>query len=118
MVDAPNTATDWHSIQHYFAVEADDYTTVVASPDVPLVQVNDINTGKWQEKLPPHNGLVMSWVMNNYWYCNFPPTQSGVVTYRYSVQGFPGRFDKQSASRFAAAVRQPMMTMVRGVDED
>jgi len=30
----PGTATDWHGIQHYFAVNDDNYTTVVASPEI------------------------------------------------------------------------------------
>jgi hypothetical protein len=61
----PGSATDWHSVQHGFVVEGGGVCAVVASPDVPLVQINGINTGKWQERLPPHNGLVMSWVFNN-----------------------------------------------------
>jgi len=28
----PGTATDWHSVQHYFAVSDDQHTVVVASP--------------------------------------------------------------------------------------
>lgn len=89
-------------------------TTVVASPDVPLVQVNGINTGLWQDILPPHNGLVMSWAMNNYWFTNFPATQPGSVTYRYSLAVFPGAFDEQTAGRIGAQVRQPLIAVVTG----
>jgi alpha-mannosidase len=108
----PGTATDWHGIQHYFAVSDDNYTTVVASPQVPLVQVNGINTGKWQPTLPPPNGLVMSWVMNNYWWTTFPAAQGGTVHFRYSLQGFPGPFDAPKAARFAKTIRQPLLTVV------
>jgi hypothetical protein len=108
----PGTATDWHSLQHYFAVEDGGRTVVVASPDIPLVQVNGINTGKWQETLPPHNGLVMSWVMNNYWFTNFPAAQGGGFTWRYSLQAFPGAFDPKAADRFARGVRQPLLAEV------
>ncbi|MCL5104314.1 MAG: hypothetical protein M1133_09395 [Armatimonadetes bacterium] len=108
----PGTATDWHSIQHYFAVEDGEWTTVVASPDVPLVQVNGINTGKWQPTLPPHNGLVMSWVMNNYWFTNFPATQNGRVSYSYSLCGYEGHFDADKSSRFAKSIRQQFVAVV------
>jgi alpha-mannosidase len=109
----PATATDWHSIQHYFAVAGDDFTAVVASPDVPLVQVNGINTGRWQETLPPPNGLVMSWVMNNYWFTNFPARQGGRITYRYSVMDWPGQLDAERARRFAREIRQSLLCAVR-----
>jgi alpha-mannosidase len=104
----PGTATDWHSLQHYFAVESGERNLVVASPDIPLVQVNGINTGQWQEALPPHNGLVMSWVMNNYWFTNFPAAQGGGFSWRYRLQAFPGAFDERAADRFARALRQPL----------
>ncbi len=108
----PGTATDWHGIQDYFCVADEDWTTVVASPDVPLVQVNGINTGRWQRALPPHNGLVMSWVMNNYWFTNFPATQGGTVAFRYSVGCGPGSFDGERAARFAASIRQPLVGLL------
>lgn len=109
----PGTATDWHSIQRYFAVSNNDWTTVVASPDVPLVQVNGINTGKWQPELPPHNGLVMSWVLNNYWFTNFPAAQGGVIPYRYSLFGYSGSFDAEQSARLADAIRQPLVAVVQ-----
>jgi len=108
----PGTATDWHSIQHYFAVAATGGATVVASPDISLVQVNGINTGKWQETLPPHNGLVMSWAMNNYWFTNFPAAQGGVFAWRYSLRRFPGAFDCAAADGFARGVRQRLVAEV------
>ena len=110
----PGTATDWHSLQHYFAVSGGDRTVVVASPDIPLVQVNGINTGKWRETLPPHNGLVMSWVMNNYWFTNFPAAQGGGFEWRYSLMAIPGAFDDATAGRFAREVRQTLVTTVMG----
>ena len=112
----PGTATDWHSIQHYFAVAGTDGTTVVASPDVPLVQVNGINTGLWQETLPTHNGLVMSWVMNNYWFTNFPVRQGGSVRYRYSLTGWPSAFEAETAGRFAQEIRQPLRAVTVGIN--
>jgi hypothetical protein len=108
----PGTATDWHSLQHYFAVEDGGQTVVVASPDIPLVQVNGINTGKWQETVPAHNGLVMSWVMNNYWFTNFPAAQGGAFTWRYRLQVLPGSLDPAATDAIARTARQPLASCV------
>lgn len=108
----PGTATDWHSLQHYFAVSSGDRTVVVASPDIPLIQVNAINTGKWQAMVPPHNGLVMSWVMNNYWFTNFPAAQGGEFIWRYRLSALPGPFEAVAAARCAAGLRQPLIATV------
>jgi alpha-mannosidase len=105
----PGTATDWHSIQHYFAVENEGQTLIAASPDIPLVQVNGINTGKWQETLLAHNGLVMSWVMNNYWFTNFPAAQGGKFSWRYRLQALPGGFNQTAADAIARTARQPLL---------
>lgn len=108
----PGTAADWHSLERYFAVADNKHTTVVASPDIPCVQVNGINTGLWQERLAPHNGLVMSWVMNNYWFTNFPAAQGGKFVWRYSLYAWQGTFDVQRAARFAATICQPLVAVV------
>ena len=110
----PGSATDWHSVQHYFAVaDGAAWTAVVATPDAPLLQINGINTGLWQEQLPPPNGTVMSWLMNNYWFTNFPASQNGPVTCRFSLDVRPGGFDAATASRFALTIRQPLRTLAR-----
>jgi hypothetical protein len=51
----------------------------------------------------------MSWVMNNYWFTNFPAAQSGRVNYRYSLTGGPGAFSVEAARRFALSIRQPLL---------
>ena len=108
----PGTATDWHSIQHGFAVAAAGQWVAVASPEIPLVQVNGINTGKWQETLPAANGVVMSWVFNNYWFTNFPAAQGGVIEWGYRLAAMPGDLDRAAFHRFLAAVRQPPIAAV------
>ncbi len=108
----PGTATDWHSVQDYFAVADEDCTVVVATPDVPLVQVNGINTGLWQPELPPANGVVMSWVLNNYWFTNFPASQGGRLRFRYAVRVLSGPFEAETAKRFGQEIRHPLRALV------
>ena len=50
----------------------------------------------------------MSWVMNNYWFTNFPAAQGGGFEWRYSLSAMPGGFDKGAADTFARAVRLPL----------
>jgi hypothetical protein len=104
----PGTSADWHGIQRYFAVSGAEGTVYVCSPDVPLIQVNGINTGSWLESLPPHNGTVMSYAANNYWNTNFPAGQGGPLTFRYSLFFASGGFDAGTAARFASGVTQPL----------
>ncbi|MFA5206229.1 MAG: hypothetical protein WC708_17675, partial [Lentisphaeria bacterium] len=59
------------------------------------------------------NGTVMSWLMNNYWFTNFPASQNGPVTCRFSLDVRPGGFDAAAAGRFARAIRQPLRTLAR-----
>lgn len=102
------SASDWHSLQHGLAVVGGGRCVAVASPDVPLVQVNGINTGRWQPQLPPHNGLVMSWVLNNYWFTNFPASQGGTLRWKYSLMAWPSGLDRRTVGKFLAEIRQPM----------
>ncbi len=103
----PGTNTDWHGIQSWFAIQDSEGVAVVASPDIPLVQAYGINTGKWQSEVPSPNGLAMSWVMNNYWFTNFPLLQSAHIEYRYSITYLPGDFSMANVDQFAGNVRQP-----------
>jgi len=109
----PGSATDWHSLQHGFAVSGGEVGVVVASPDIPLVQVNGINTGKWQETLPPHDGTVMSWIFNNYWFTNFPAAQGGALEWRYRLSAWGVDFALSSVLRFLSDVRQPILGQVK-----
>jgi len=106
----PGSASDWQAVGEYFAVAARDGATVIATPDVPLVQVNGFNTGRWIRNTPRANGTVLSWVMNNYWYTNFPARQGGTTRYRYAIASLPGPFDVAAAARFARTIRQPLRT--------
>ena len=100
---------DWHGVQRHFSVSGKEGTVVVATPDIPLVQVNGINTRLWREFLPAHNGTVMAWVMNNYWNTNFPAGQGGLMKYRYSLCFTPGKFNADAAGAFASSIRQPLL---------
>jgi len=101
----PGSATDWHSVGEYLAVSGGDAAIVLVPHDAPLVQVGDIHTGKWQERLEPHTGHIYSWLMNNMWFTNFPAWQEGEVRLAWSLTVQDGRFDESAAAAFARTAR-------------
>lgn len=101
----PGSATDWLSVGEYAAATDGKATVVVAPRDTPLIQVGDINTGKWLKRLEVGSAHLYSWVMNNIWFTNFPAYQEGVVTLAWSLTSHAGDFDRGRAERFAAMAR-------------
>ena len=101
----PGSAVDWHSIGDYAAISDDARTVVLVPHDVPLVQIGDIHTGKWARKLEIVNGHVVSWLMNNLWFTNFPAYQEGVVTLTWSITTLDGGFERPAAQSFARSAR-------------
>jgi hypothetical protein len=55
----------------------------------------------------------MSWVMNNYWFTNFPAAQGGIFEWRCSPHRQTGGFDRGRADRFAREIRLPLVAGVR-----
>lgn len=101
----PGSATDWLGVGEYVAVSDGKRTAVLVPHDCPLVQVGDINTGKWLRTLDVNDGQVFSWLMNNIWFTNFPAYQEGVVELTWSLTVMPGKFNRKSAEQFARSCR-------------
>jgi len=55
----------------------------------------------------------MSWVMNNYWFTNFPAAQGGTFEWRYSLHRQAGGFDRTQADQIAQEIRLPLVAGVR-----
>jgi hypothetical protein len=101
----PGSATDWHSIGDYLAVNDGHKTMVLVPHDVPLVQIGDIHTGKWQKKLEITTGHIFSWIMNNMWFTNFPAYQEGVMEFTWSLTSYAGEFSEKAVHPFAFDTR-------------
>ncbi|MBI4026757.1 MAG: hypothetical protein HY360_17370 [Verrucomicrobia bacterium] len=101
----PGSATDWHQVGDYVAVNNRDQTLLLVSQEVPLVQVGDIHTGKWARRLRVDNGHLYSWVMNNMWFTNFPAYQEGTVEMTWALTVQRGAFNAQAAAEFARQIR-------------
>lgn len=101
----PGSATDWHSLGDYIAVSDGAKTFVLVPHDVPLVQIGDIHTGKWQKKLEISSGHIYSWIMNNMWFTNFPAYQEGKMEFTWSLTSCSGEFSEQTVKQFAFDTR-------------
>jgi hypothetical protein len=100
----PGSATDFQSVGHYLCVETAGRCVTIVPRDVPLVQLGDINTGKWLPRLEVKNARVFGWIMNNVWFTNFPAYQEGEVRLAWSLFSRSGGFDPAAADTLAQSV--------------
>jgi len=104
----PAACRDWYCVQHFLTV-SDGSAAVVWTPlDSPLVTLQDIERGQWYDHIKIENGNVFAYVFNNYWFTNYKATQSGRLTFRFSMTS--GRsFTDAEAKRFGESVQSPMV---------
>jgi hypothetical protein len=100
---------DWYCTQHHVTLSDEKHTVVWATPDAPLISIQDINTGKWLEKLEIENGFLFSYVMNNYWYTNYKASQKGCKV-RYSITTHSGTVENSEAVHFGWGRSNQLLT--------
>lgn len=105
----PGTTRDWLAVQNWIEAAGTKNTVVWAPLEAPLVQLGDINTGKWQAKMDVARPFVFSYVLNNYWMTNFKASQGGPLVFRYALTSRPGGSDQVAAARFGAEARTPLL---------
>jgi alpha-mannosidase len=81
----PGSASDWQGIQNFVSIRNKESQVVFVSPEAPLVQLGDINTGKFARNWQPQTPSVFSWVLNNYWTTNFRAYQEGELKWSYRI---------------------------------
>ncbi len=104
----PGACRDWFTVQHFVEVAGRDATIAWATPDAPLVCLQDINRGKWQTELPMTNGHLYAYVMNNYWHTNYLAGQGGDYQFRFSITSRP-KADNVASARFGWAASNPLI---------
>lgn len=107
----PGSSSDWQTVQNFLTVRHDRGQIVWGSAGAPLVQLGEINLGKWQRVTRVDQPHVYSWVMNNYWFTNFRPTQEGDFTWNYFLTSMRDK-GAAAATRFGWASRVPLATRV------
>ena len=105
----PGTVRDWYAVQSWVEVANNELSVVWAPLEAPLVQLGDINTGKWLSRLEAENAWILSYAINNYWMTNFKASQGGRLTFRYAITSRPGGSDAVLSTRFGWEARSPLI---------
>ncbi len=105
------SATDWQGIQNFVSLADDSCGVVFVSPEIPIVQLGDINLGKFQPIVSKPRPVIYSWVLNNYWTTNFLASQEGELKWTYQITSAPA-IANDEAARFAWGARIPMLSRV------
>ncbi|MGA2034103.1 MAG: glycosyl hydrolase-related protein, partial [Thermoguttaceae bacterium] len=104
----PGACLDWFTVQHFVEIADHDGAVAWATPDAPLVCLQDINRGKWLTQLPLTTGHLYSYALNNYWHTNYLAGQGGDFRFRFSITSRP-KSDNVASARFGWEVSNPLV---------
>lgn len=107
----PGSSNDWNTIQNFASIRNQTSQLILATPEVPLMQFGNINTGRYKAGATPESTHIYSWPMNNYWVTNFNADQRGGFEFTYNFTSINSN-DNLSASRFGWSKRVPFLTRV------
>lgn len=105
------SASDWDGIQNFASIRGKGGQVVFVSPEIPLVQLGDINLGKFRRVAEVRYPHIYSWVLNNYWTTNFRASQEGELKWRYELTSTPDS-SNTFATRFGWGSRIPLLCRV------
>ena len=106
----PNSSRDWNTVQNYAAARNSKSQIVLVSPEVPMMHLGGLNTGKW--KRGKHESTqIYSMPMSNYWHTNFNADQLGEFNWSYFITS-TNDVSTQYATQFAWNNRIPLLTRV------
>ncbi len=107
----PGAASDWQTMQNFIALRDGEGQVVLGSGEVPLIQLGDINLGKWMPVTRIEKPYLYSWVMNNYWFTNFRASQDGEFRWVYYLTSGKNR-SNTLATDFGWSSRIPLVGRV------
>jgi hypothetical protein len=123
----PGSASDWQGIQNFISVRNDSVQIIFVSPEIPLVQLGDINLGRFTHVVPFNHRsfseggrlspFVFSWVLNNYWTTNFLAKQEGELKWSYQITSMKNP-SLLEAAMFGWSNRIPMLTRILPASND
>lgn len=112
----PGSASDWQGIQNFVAIRNSAAQILFVSPEIPLVQLGDINMGRFNplsdpDQTHPSATTLYSWVLNNYWTTNFLASQEGELKWSYQITSSSDT-SNLFATQFGWGNRIPMLTRI------
>jgi alpha-mannosidase len=107
----PNTCRDWYLVQKWIRLFNNDFSIFWSPIEAPLVQLSEIQTGRWLHNLKLEKSTIYSWLFNNYWWTNIPASQGGWnYKFRYSLSSSDGNPDRVKAFQFGWNHHSPLMS--------
>jgi hypothetical protein len=113
----PGACLDWFTVQHFVEIEGKDVAIAWATPDAPLVCFQDVNRGKWQNKLDFNTGHLYAYVMNNYWHTNYLAGQGGPHSFRFAITS-RAKSDRAASARFGFEVSNRLLNSIVSANPD
>lgn len=108
----PYTCRDFYSVQNWVRVASDRLCFLWATREAPLVQLSQINTGRWADHLDIHHGHVYAYLMTNRWRTNYKPTQHGRSSFGFAITSSDRLITNTAAVRFGWEFNTPLVTSV------
>jgi alpha-mannosidase len=105
------SSSDWRGIQNFVSLKNDHAQIIMTSPEIPLVQLGDINLGKFARVAKPTSSTVYSWVLNNYWTTNFRAYQEGELKWSYGITS-TNSLTTAAPAKFGWTERVPLLCRV------
>jgi alpha-mannosidase len=106
------SAADFYSIYHWVEMWDRAGGILWASIEAPVVVFGDLWPECWHDDVQIDNGLLLSYVMTNYWFTNYRRQQGGELTFRYRIQAYDGAPDDVRSARFGYAAGAPLVARV------
>ena len=105
----PGAGKEWFSVQHWVEAREGDASVALVPVDAPLITLGDVVRGRWSKDWEERSGDLFSYAMNNYYFTNWPASQSGDFTFRYVLTS--GRNPELEAlGQFGRAEMSPLET--------
>jgi alpha-mannosidase len=104
----PEANRNWICFQRWLDISNSERGVTWCSLDAPTFEQGNItanilggasNSPAWLRKLQP-SATIYSWALNNHWHTNFPLSQEGLLTFRYSILPHNSAYEGSAANRF------------------
>ena len=105
----PGAGKEWFSVQHWVEAQQGEVSVGIVPVDAPVVTLGDIARGTWPRDFGERTADIFSYVMNNYYFTNWPAAQGGDFTFRYALTS-AREFSPQNLAEFARAETAPLET--------
>lgn len=107
----PGSSNDWNMVQNVVSIRNSELAVSLAGHEAPLMQLGNINTGRFEAGAGPEHPHVYGWPLNNYWVTNFNADQKGEIEWSYKITSGTDQ-SNSAAMHFAWNERLPLLPRI------